>query len=196
MLERNTTEGDAFDRHVLRNQIAVMGHSFGGFTAIAAAAGWADVPADPRVKAIIPIAAASEPFTDSQLRSITVPSLWLHGTSDITVPIAQTGRAWSLLTASPRYRVDIRRAGHSSFTNACDILDILANSGAPANILDFLRGQAAQACGPDLVPIGVAQTITKATTLAFLEVTLLHDNSYRRYLRTGFLRWYPVDFAR
>lgn len=196
MLERGQTEADAFDHHLLRRKIAVMGHSFGGFTAVAAAAGWADVAPDPRVKVIIPIAAATNSFTDAQLSSITVPSLWLHGTSDITVPIAQTARAWSLQTASPRYRVDIRRAGHSSFTNACDIRDVLANSGAPASILDFLKQQAAEACGPNLIPIADAQAITKATTLAFLEVQLLHDNSFKRYLRPGYLKRFPVDFAR
>ncbi len=196
MLERGQTEADAFDHHLLRRKIAVMGHSFGGFTAVAAAAGWADVPPDPRVKAIIPIAAATNAFTDAQLSSITVPSLWLHGTNDITVPIAQTARAWSLQTASPRYRVDIQKAGHSSFTNACDILDVLRNAGAPAGILDFLKRQAAEACGPDLIPVADAQAITKATTLAFLEVQLRHDDSFKRYLRHGYLKRFPVDFSR
>ena len=196
MLDRGQTETDAFDHHLLRRKIAVMGHSFGGFTAVAAAAGWADVPADPRVKAIIPIAAATNPFTDAQLGSVKVPSLWLHGTSDITVPIAQTARAWSLQTASPRYRVDIRQGGHSSFTNACDILDVFRSANAPAGILDFLKQQAAQACGPDLIPIADAQNITNATTLAFLEVQLLHDDSFKRYLRNGYLKRFPVDFAR
>ncbi|MEP6624867.1 MAG: alpha/beta hydrolase [Acidimicrobiia bacterium] len=196
MLERNRTERDAFDHHLLRRKIAVMGHSFGGFTAVAAATGWADVPPDPRVKAIIPIAAATQSFTDAQLRSITVPSLWLHGTSDITVPIAQTARAWSLQTASPRYRVDIRQAGHSSFTNACDILAALQNANAPASIISFLQQQAAEACGPGLIPIAAAQAITKATTLSFLELTLLHDHSYQRYLKHGYLKRLPVDFFR
>ena len=196
MLERSQTEADAFDHHVLRRKIAVMGHSFGGFTAVAAAAGWADVPPDPRVRAIIPIAAATNAFTDAQLASVKVPSLWLHGTSDITVPIAATARAWALQTASPRYRVDIRQAGHSSFTNACDILDVFRNANAPAGILDFLTQQAAQACGPNLIPITDAQAITKATTLAFLEVQLLHDDSFKRYLRNGYLKRFPVDFAR
>ena len=196
MLERGQTEGDVFDHHLLRRKIAVMGHSFGGFTAVAAAAGWADVPADPRVKAIIPIAAATNAFSDDQLRSISVPSLWLHGTSDITVPIGATARAWSLLEASPRTRVDIRQGGHSSFTNVCDILAVLEHSGAPETILNFLRQQSAEACGPDLIPIVDAQAITKATTLAFLEVQLLHDDAYRKYLRNGYLRNYAVDFFR
>ena len=196
MLERGQTEADAFDHHLLRRKIAVMGHSFGGFTAVAAAAGWADVAPDARVKAIIPIAAATSSFTDAQLSSIQVPSLWLHGTNDITVPIAQTARAWSLQTASPRYRVDIRKAGHSSFTNACDILDVFRTANAPTGILDFLKQQAAQACGPDLIPIADAQGITNATTLAFLEVRLLHDDSFKRYLRRGYLKRFPVDFSR
>lgn len=196
MIERGETDGDAFDDRVRSRRIAVMGHSFGGFTAVAAAAGWADVPPDPRVKAIIPIAAATQSFTDTQLHSVAVPSLWLHGTDDITVPIAQTARAWSLQTASPRYRVDIRHGGHSSFTNVCDILSALEDGGAPESILSFLRRQALEACGPDLIPIGVAQSITNATTLAFLKEQLLDDESYRRYLRPGYLATLPVDFAR
>ncbi len=196
MLERGQTEADAFDHHLLRRKIAVMGHSFGGFTAVAAAVGWADIPPDTRVKAIIPIAAATNSFTDTQLSSITVPSLWLHGTNDITVPIAQTARAWLLQTASPRYRVDIQKAGHSSFTNACDILDVFRTVNAPTGILDFLKQQAAEACGPDLIPIADAQAITDGTTLAFLEVQLRHDDSFKRYLRPGYFKRFPVDFFR
>lgn len=196
MLERDQTAGDLFSQRIREADIAVMGHSFGGFTAIAAASGWADVPADPRVKAIVPIAAATRSFSDEQLASITVPSLWLNATSDITVPLDPNAtHSWSVLQSSPRWRVDIRKAGHSSFANACEILVYLAPV-LPADLLGFLVGQAYESCTPDLIPVADARRITNLTTVSFLKLALDHDARYRRYLGPSVMRDLPVDFFR
>ena len=198
MEARDATPGDRFAGRIDEEHIAVVGHSFGGFTALAAASGYQDIPADPRVDAIVPIAPASNPFTDAELASITVPMLLLGGTSDTTTPIVpNTTRPWELTNASPRYRVDVDRAGHSSFTNICDLYTLLVDAGLPPALLGALAANAADGCAPDLRPIAEVQRLTNLYTTAFLQRTLLGDGHAQRYLTPGYARSHrlPVAFS-
>lgn len=187
MLARSAEPTDRFGGRIDAEHIAVVGHSFGGFTALAAAAGFGPVAPDPRVDAVVPIAPASSSFSDEQLAAIATPTLLLSGTSDVTTPIAtQTVRPWELLTARPAYRVDIRAAGHGSFTNVCELRDALVDAGLPPDLLAFLVDQAAEGCAPELIPIGEAQRLTNLYVTAFLRLTLDGDAGARRYLTKGF----------
>ena len=99
MLQRSQVEGDMFHRRIDADNIGVIGHSFGGMTALGMAAGWAGASPDKRVKAIVPISAviraelqkddrSGEPnagFSKQQLEQITVPTLLIGGTQDIDV---------------------------------------------------------------------------------------------------------------
>ncbi len=98
MLERNDAPGDFFYGSIDGERIGVCGHSFGGFTSFAMAAGFgADppdevaselpedfvpVPVDPRVDAIAPLAPASSLFGDTELEAISVPTMIIGGTLD------------------------------------------------------------------------------------------------------------------
>jgi predicted dienelactone hydrolase len=196
MLRRGRTHRDLFEGHVRRSRVAVVGHSLGGFTAIANAVGWSDVPSDPRIDAIVAIAPDTSSFTDGQLAAIDVPSLWLGGTNDVSVPLdPSTTRAWSLLRRLPRWRIDIRGAGHSSFTNSCELLWILVPV-VPPNRLGPLVTRAKEACGPDLLPIDVAHRVTNATTVSFLKLVLDRDVRSRAYLGRAYLGRFPVDLFR
>lgn len=198
MLERNASTGDAFRHSIDPARIAVIGHSFGGFTALAMAAGFGDIAPDPRVRAIVPIAPASQPFTDAELSSITVPMLLLGGTSDVTTPIVpNTTRPWDLVSSKTKYRVDIDRAGHASFTNICDLVDELLGAGLPPAFLSGLQSLANEGCAPGLRPIGQVQELTNLYTLAFLERTLNHGHT-QKYLTAGYARSHhlPVTFYR
>lgn len=71
------------------DRVAVMGHSFGDFTALAVAGGYDDIAADPRVDAIVPLAPASSRLTDEALSSIGIPMLIVTGSDDATTPGAE-----------------------------------------------------------------------------------------------------------
>ena len=188
MLARDRAAGDAFQGKIDRRRIAVAGHSFGGFTALAMASGYEDIPADPRVKAIVPISPASSILTDDQLSSITVPTLLLGGTSDFTTPIdSETTRPWSLISSPSRYRVDVDRAGHASFTNICDLVDILLDAGLPPELLAALQANAATGCAPDLRPIAEVQLLTDLYVRAFLMRALDLPGNFQPYLGQGFV---------
>jgi predicted dienelactone hydrolase len=195
MLDRNADSGDAFFESLDGMRIGVGGHSFGGFTTMAMATGFQDVPPDPRVRVLVPISPSVGGLSDEQLASVEQPELVLGGTSDITVPVDPSNvRTFELPTARPRYRVDILEAGHNSFTNICDFFEVLLDAGLPPNLLDFLLGSADEGCGPELIPIEEAQRLTNLYTVAFLKRNLALDPRYKRYLTRGFARKQPVEF--
>ena len=186
MLERNADSADPFFGRVDPERIGVAGHSFGGFTALAMAAGFLDIPPDPRVQVIMPISPASSAFSDEDLASITAPMMVLGGTSDVTTPIdPQSVRPFELASSRPRYRVDVEKAGHGSFTNICDFVELLLGIGLPPNLVEFLLGNAEEGCGPDLIPIEEAHRITNLYAAAFLQRNLAGDPRYQRYLTPG-----------
>jgi len=176
-------------------RIGVMGHSFGGFTTMAMASGFQDVPPDPRVRALVPMSPAVGSLSDEQLASIERPEIVIGGTADITVPIVPSSvRAFELPSARPRYRIDVVDAGHNSFTNICDFFEVLLGAGVPPALLEFLLGSADEGCAPELIPIEEAHRVTSLYAVAFLKRNLALDPRYQRFLTPGFSRKQPVDF--
>lgn len=186
-LAKSADPDDDFYRHVNPNAIGVAGHSFGGFTSIAMAAGVEDtavaVPPDRRVRAIAPIAPASEFFSDAQLASIDVPMLLLGATIDDTTPIVpNTTRPWELVTKRPIYRADLDGAGHLHFANACAIGQALLDFGVPLRQTENLVPGYSDTCGPDDFPIDEAARIQSFYVTAFFKRHLLHDDRYDPFL--------------
>lgn len=198
MLERSADPADDFSGRVDGDRIGVAGHSFGGFIALASASGYADVPADPRVDAIVPIAPASGILDDARLRSIEIPTLVIGGTKDTTTPILDNStRPFDLVAARQLYRVDVIGAGHASFTNICDFYETLVAAGIPADLLAFLQQNFDDGCAPDLIAIDEAQRLTTLYTTSFFQRFLHGDLGAIRTLNRAAARAEPdVVFLR
>lgn len=197
MLARNADPGDPFRDRIEPDRIGVTGHSFGAFTALAVASGFASVPSEPRVRVIAPISPAAGLLSDEDLASVRVPTLVLGGTSDITTPIDPNSvRAYELSNGRPRYRVDIEKAGHNSFTDICEIGEALAGAGLPPSLTEFLLGSIDEGCAPELIGIDDAHRLTRFYAIAFFQRHLAGDPRYRRFLNPGAgrSRGFPVQY--
>ncbi len=114
---------DKFRSGVEPNKIAVIGHSMGGYTALALAGGVprtregqkVEVTSDPRIKAIVLLAPGAGWFMNS-LDKVTVPILMLTAEHD---PITLAWNAEVVLKSIPhRSQVifrEVKNAGHFSF---------------------------------------------------------------------------------
>lgn len=164
------------------DRIAVAGHSFGGWTAIAAAIGSDEPPAategDPRIGAVIPIAPAiSGLFTPDRLARLTQPMLIIGGTDDASAPVdPHVEELWNDTTDSPAYKVIIDRAEHQSFSDVCLYQDELPNlPDVPEVVIETINGYAVAGCEPDDLPWERAHEITLTYSVDFLDQVLGAD---------------------
>jgi predicted dienelactone hydrolase len=182
MLDPQSSETADFVSSVDPEQIAVTGHSLGGFTTYAAVSGYdnelGSVEPDPRVDAIIPIAPAvggSDPadqlLSDARLESVGVPALVMVGTNDQTTPLdPNVTRAWELTASEPHYRVELVDAAHQTFTDVCayqESFPSLPNVN-PA-VVQVIDEFAVAGCSVGDMPIPRAQDITNSFAVAFLD---------------------------
>ena len=140
-------------------RVAVTGHSFGGFTAYASAAGYAnelgEVGPEPLLDAIIPLAPAvggddpaDQLLSDGRLIAVQVPSLVMVGTNDQTTPIdPNVERAWELNSSDPHYRLELVDAQHQTFSDVCAYLDFLPSLPEASDaVLQALEPLGAEGC--------------------------------------------------
>ena len=180
MLDPTSTETAGFVAAVDPDSIAVTGHSFGGFTALAVAGGYENplgsFVADGRVDAIIPLAPATGDDTrlmsDAGLESIRVPTLVMVGTKDSTTPVEpNVTRIWDLAKSEPLVRVELVDAEHQSFTDLCDYQTFLPTLGdaVPAAVIETIDAQAVEGCSAEAMPIQRAKDLTNTFAINFLE---------------------------
>lgn len=158
-------------------QIAVTGHSFGGFTAIAMATGFSnevgDVPADARVDAIVPLAPAVSAtlLPDERLASLDVPMMVLVGTDDVTTPVdPNVTRLWGITTSAPAYRIELVAGEHQTFTDVCSYQDTLPSlAGVPDIVVETIDDFAVQGCSEGDIDDARANDITTTYVLQFLQ---------------------------
>jgi predicted dienelactone hydrolase len=176
MTNPESTETIGFVASVDPEQVAVTGHSAGGYTAYAVAAGadpeLGSIAPDPRVDALITLAPASGGITDEAFVAMTTPAMAIGGTADDVTPIdPNVTRPFELAASSPNVRVDLVDAGHQSFSIACEAQAFLTSlpTEVPAELLTVLDSYAEQGCGPGLMEIERAKDLTNTFAVNFLE---------------------------
>ena len=188
MLDDSAATGGQFSGSIDPERIGVTGHSFGGFTALAAVGGYTNslgsIPADDRIDAVAVMAPATGLNSDEELESVDVPTLLLSGTLDTTVPVdPDTVKAWDLVPGRPLWRVDLDGAGHQSFTDVCDyqaLLPTLAN--VPQPLVDAVDEYALEGCTPELMPIAQAHELSNRALVSFLLAYVAGEEGYVSFL--------------
>jgi predicted dienelactone hydrolase len=99
-------------------RVGIAGHSLGGYTALGVAGAW-PLWTDARIKAVLAMSPYAAPFlAGGDLSAMRAPVMYQGGTLDwgITPLVRKPGGAYDL-TASPKYYVELSRAGHLAWTN-------------------------------------------------------------------------------
>ncbi|NNC80118.1 MAG: hypothetical protein HKN94_08205 [Acidimicrobiales bacterium] len=179
MLDTTSEITSPFAERIDSENVAVTGHSFGGFTSFAMASGYENeigsFAADERVDAIITLAPFTSPIlSDEALSAVSVPSLMIVGTDDKTTPVdPNVTRPWDLMTSDISYRVELSAAEHQTFTDVCDYQDYLPTLDAvPEPITTTIDSFAEAGCQPGDMPIDRAQELTNTFAIRFLNEVL------------------------
>ena len=172
LLRLNTESGSFLKDAIDPNAIGATGHSFGGLTSwFLAGGGPPSIPADPRVKAILPQAPAS-PEDAAFYQGVTVPTLIVGGSLDATTPFAaQQQFPFDSMPSGAAIvaLAELEGGGHFTFSDFCEVDRIL---------LAFLGGFE-EACEPRHLPWrharGVIVLAAAGLRLAFVGYPLADD---------------------
>lgn len=191
MLARSEDPDSSFFQFMDPERIGMAGHSFGGFTAYAAAGGLpavngdvADIPVDDRIDAIVAMAPVTSILPPNVLASITIPSMVITGTDDQTTPIdPESVQAFEEVNSGYRYRVDLEDAAHQSFTDVCDYQQKLPTiDGIPAQFIETIDQFALSGCQATQMPFDRAKELTNQYVISFFLAHVAGDEAYRLLL--------------
>ncbi|MEX1106245.1 MAG: hypothetical protein WEB78_08610, partial [Ilumatobacteraceae bacterium] len=131
-------------------RVALAGHSYGAYTALATAAGARGVEAHDVVRAAVVFQPYTRIMSDSLLGRVPVPVLLVVSELDrVTPPDTDAERPWSLLRGSPVWRLDVHGAGHQAVSDIALYAELAEHiEGLPQIVIDYLASGAADAAGP------------------------------------------------
>jgi predicted dienelactone hydrolase len=126
-------------------RIAVAGHSYGAFTALALAAA---EPTDARVRAVAGVQSLTRTLRRSALARIKVPAMLMVGMQDRTTPPeTDADRAFEAFGENVR-RVDFEHAGHQACSDVGLYLELAPRvEGLPDIVSEYLQTMAADITG-------------------------------------------------
>jgi predicted dienelactone hydrolase len=195
MFERSNTPSDAFEGRIDESKVGVLGHSYGGQTAMGMVAGWAGAGPDPRVKAIGVIAGGvgEGHFSDEAFASVSAPTVLLVGTLDPTSAFENHNYAFTHMpNAEGLFKIEITDANHTHFANVCDIGNYLIDDlGIEQDAWPGLGAEALiqpynDTCTDDVFPIAEAHRLQNLYMVAHFRRYLLGETGYDFYLSSEY----------
>jgi predicted dienelactone hydrolase len=161
------------------DRIVVVGHSYGAYTGLATAAGVRGVEPHPLVRAVVGLQPYTRILSDSALGRVGVPTMLVVSMLDRTTPPdTDADRPWSLIPASPSWRLDLPGAGHQASSDIglyAELVDQVPD--IPEIVRMYLAATAVDAVGVDLRPWRTLLREQVAGVWAFLAEVLGLDPS-------------------
>ena len=159
------------------SRVAVVGHSYGAYTALATAAGVRGVDPDHRVGAVIGLQAYTRTISDGALGRVHVPALLVIAELDATAPpISDGDRPWALLPGEPVWRMDLAGAAHQAASDMGLYAELAHQlTDLPPIVVQYLEATAADAVGPGLRPWRESLQLQTRAIWAFIDVALNVD---------------------
>lgn len=110
-----------------RQRIALVGHSYGAYTAFATAAGARGVEPHEHVRAVVGFQPYTRTMSDSLLGRMRVPALLVVAELDrVAPPDVDADRPWALLPGHPVWRLDLLGAGHQAVSDVALYAELAA----------------------------------------------------------------------
>lgn len=137
-----------------RRHVAVVGHSYGAYSAFAAVAGHHGIPAHPAVSAVVGLQPYLRSLGEATLARVGVATmLVVGGTDDVTPAATDADRGWALVPGRPAWRLDLPRSGHQACSDIALYAELVEHvPELPQLVRDYLRSTAAGTCGPGVRP--------------------------------------------
>jgi dienelactone hydrolase len=204
MLEWNDDAGHLLGGTIHPDRVAAAGWSLGGYAAMALAAGddsvcdkyadWdppppvetcAASPADPRIRAIVPLDGSNQSLFFYELARIEVPAMGMGQEWNLLAAVGEASwqaRQHAAFSGHPSYRVDVANVIHSSFSDRCLSYPVLGDYGLfPPELVDAVL---ANSCAAYMPHQEVTSLITKYM-VGFLKTELVGESGYKNLLTPG-----------
>jgi predicted dienelactone hydrolase len=127
------------------SQVVVAGHSYGGWTAIAAGT----TGHGTRIRGVVGLQPFSRNLSRERLAGLTVPLLLVGGTADATTPVdADTHRAFDAAGSTDAHVVEVVAAGHQACSDVGLYLELLPQvDGLPEFVVETVTAMADNVTG-------------------------------------------------
>jgi predicted dienelactone hydrolase len=212
LLAKNASQSGVLSGLIDPELVAASGWSLGGFASMALAAGvdnigynmesellpeeppcppetYVPIPADPRIKAIVPLDGSNQCMQFYELARVTVPAMGIGQEWSMLLDWGDPWTSWqarqhAAFQGHPHYRVDVTGAWHQSFSNVCEAMHVVFEKGLiDEETLEWWEGMVCAAPAPNSL---VLPASTKYM-IAFLKTNLCRVQGYQSMLTPGYV---------